>query len=263
MSRVYASLPLTGPAAKLGRDVVRGAVLAHEQRDEDVELVVLDGFGQDRDEQAVANARRAIADPTALAYLGDFHSSQVLETAPLLGEAGLLAVAPVATFAGLSGPTLVRLMPHDGIGARAIAAWLVEARVRELLVIHDHDEDYGVSVGAMCVEEARARGLVVRSRPVWNHDEPAADDLGEAGAVLHVGVAGSGAIGLWRDLHAHDRSMWLLGAGGDRVGTAAVARATRDRDSLLGRYSIDEEGHTTTSDYGRLAVVDGALVWDG
>jgi hypothetical protein len=154
-------------------------------------------------------------------------------------------------------------MPHDGIGARAIAAWLVEARVRELLVIHDHDEDYGVSVGAMCVEEARARGLVVRSRPVWNHDEPAADDLGEAGAVLHVGVAGSGAIGLWRDLHAHDRSMWLLGAGGDRVGTAAVARATRDRDSLLGRYSIDEEGHTTTSDYGRLAVVDGALVWDG
>jgi hypothetical protein len=39
-------------------------------------------------------------------------------------------------------------------------------------------------------------------------------------------------------------------------------RATKDRDSILGRYSIDEDGHTTTKAYGRLAVVYGALVWD-
>jgi hypothetical protein len=38
--------------------------------------------------------------------------------------------------------------------------------------------------------------------------------------------------------------------------------ATKDRDSILGRYSIDEDGHTTTKAYGRLAVVDGALAWD-
>jgi hypothetical protein len=53
-----------------------------------------------------------------------------------------------------------------------------------------------------------------------------------------------------------------IAAGGDRAGTAAAALATRDRDSVLGRYSLDKEGHTTTTDYGRLAVVDGALVWD-
>jgi hypothetical protein len=41
-----------------------------------------------------------------------------------------------------------------------------------------------------------------------------------------------------------------------------AARGTRHRDSILGRYSIDEEGHTTTTAYGRLAVVDGALAWD-
>jgi hypothetical protein len=242
VSRVYASLPLTGPAAKLGRDVVRGAVLAHEQRDGDVELVLLDGFGQDRDEQAVAPAgdRRPEGArlPRRLPLLAGARNR------PLLGEAGLLAVAPVATFAGLSGPTLVRLMPHDGIGARAIAAWLVEARVRELLVIHDHDEDYGVSVGAMCVEEARARGLVVRSRPVWNYDEPAADDLGEAGPVLYVGVAGSGAIGLWRDLHAHDRSMWLLGSEGvaedwlARELSASAAERTRFFVAQRGPFAL-------------------------
>jgi ABC-type branched-subunit amino acid transport system substrate-binding protein len=309
VSRIYASLPFTGPAARLGRDVLRGARLALEARG-GAELVALDSFGEHRDEQALANARRAAADGGALAYIGDFHSSQVLETAPVLGEAGLLQVAPVATFAGLRGPTLVRLMPHDGVGAAAIADWLVDAEARELLVVHDHDPDYGFAVGAMCVGAARDRGLTVRSRPIWDADEPWADDVRAAGAVLYVGVAGSGAVALWRDLHAHDPGMWLLGTegvaeawlareldaataertrffvahrapfafygyeamalvldcivagGGDRPVVTQLARSTSHRDSILGRYSIDEDGHTTATAYGRLAVVDGALVWD-
>jgi hypothetical protein len=82
-----------------------------------------------------------------------------METAPLLGDAGLLAVAPVATFIELRGPTLVRLMPHDGVGARAIAAWLVAGGVSELLVVHDHDRDYGVAVsGPRASPSPRWRG---------------------------------------------------------------------------------------------------------
>ena len=49
---------------------------------------------------------------------------------------------------------------------------------------------------------------------------------------------------------------------GDRAAVTRAARSTNNRDSILGRYSIDAEGHTTTTAYGRLAVVDGALVWD-
>jgi branched-chain amino acid transport system substrate-binding protein len=309
--RVYASLLLSGPVARLGRDVLRGARLALDRAGAGVELVALDSFGEDREEQAVANARRAVEDPVAAAYLGDFHSSQVLETAPILGEAGLLAVAPVATFRDLHGASLVRLMPHDGVGARAIADWLVEVGVRELLIVHDHDADYGIAVGGMCDEAARERRLTVRTRPIWNAGEPWAEDVGDADAFLYVGVAGSGALGLWRDLHGHNPSMWLLGSegvaeewlargleasaaertrffvaqrapfafygyeamalvldaiaagGGDRAAVTRAARGTQDRDSILGRYSIDEEGHTTTTAYGRLAVVEGVLVWDG
>jgi branched-chain amino acid transport system substrate-binding protein len=123
-------------------------------------------------------------------------------------------------------------------------------------------------------------------------------------------VAGSGAVGLWRDLHAIDARMWLLGTDGvaatwlarelsasaaertrflggrrapwgfygfeamalildaiatgqgDRASTVQAARSTRDRDSVLGRYSVDERGRTTCSACGRLAVADGELVWD-
>ena len=66
------------------------------------------------------------------------------------------------------------------------------------------------------------RACTVRTRPVWNHDEPWAEDVAEADAVLYVGVAGSGAIGLWRDLHAPIRRMWLLGSEG--VAEAWLAR---------------------------------------
>ncbi len=141
-----------------------------------MELVALDSFSEDREEQAVAYARRAVDDAAAVAYIGDFHSSQVLETAPILGEAGLLQVAPVATFADLHGPTLVRLMPHDGVGARRSPTGSSMSAREELLIVHDHDLDYGVAVGAMCDPAARARGLVVRTRPIWDYDEPWEDD---------------------------------------------------------------------------------------
>jgi branched-chain amino acid transport system substrate-binding protein len=308
---VYASLPLSGPAGHLGRDVLRGAELALERaEDESVELLALDSSGQPREASAAGAARQAAEDPDAVAYLGDFHSSQVMATAPILGTVGLLQVAPVATYAELRGPTLVRLMPHDGVGALAIADWLADAGVRDLLVVHDHGEQYGVPVGAMCVEAAHERGLVVRSRPVWDHDERPARDLGKAQAVLYVGVAGSGAVELWHELHAANPDLWLLGSegvaepslaralapaaaersrfflaqrapfgfygfeamalildavaegGGDRAAIVRAARSTTDRDSILGRYSLDTEGHTTITAYGRLAVEDGELVWD-
>jgi branched-chain amino acid transport system substrate-binding protein len=307
MNRIYASLPVSGPQGAVGRDLIRAAELALERLAESIaELVVLDSF----DQRASANASRAAEDDQAVAYIGDFGSAEVLVSAPILGKAGLLGVAPVATFAGLRGPTLVRLMPHDGVGARAIAAWLVEMDVQELLVVHDHDEGYGVPVGRMCVDAARERGLSVRSRPVWDHDESLASDLDGAQAVLYVGVAGSGAVAMWHQLHSLRPGLWLLGtagvavewlarelepavaertrffvaqrapfgfygfeamslvldaiaeAGGDRRAVVRLVRGTRGRDSILGRYSIDEDGHTTMTAYGRLAVAGGELVWD-
>jgi branched-chain amino acid transport system substrate-binding protein len=309
VSRIYASLPVSGPQAQLGRDLLRGAELALE-RFGGAELVVLDSCADDRESRAVDNAERAVADRDAIAYLGDLNSSQIMHTAPILGAAGLLSVAPLATFAGLRGPTLVRLTLHDGAVARSVPDWLVGEGVGELLVVHDHDDGYGVPVGAMCVAAARDRGLAVRSRPVWNDGEPPAQDLGEADALLYVGVAGSDAPGLWRELRAAAPGLWLLGlegladhafaagldeasaertllfvgyrtstgfygfeamalildalasAGPDRAAVVRAVRATRDRDSVLGRYSIDADGHISGVGCGRLAVIGGRLAWD-
>jgi branched-chain amino acid transport system substrate-binding protein len=292
--RVHVSLPLDGPQAWAARDTLRGVELA---RREGFELVIARGA-------AAENARAAADDPDALAYLGDFHSRDVAVSAPILGAAGLLQVAPVATWTGLGEPTLVRLSPHDGVFARFVADWLAQRAVASVLIVHDHDEGYGVPVARMCEGTTRARGLAVTARPVWDSDDEV--EVGEAGAVLYVGVAGSGAVSLWHTLHARAPSAWLLGSDGvavsrlagelsapvaarsrffvaqrapfgfygyeamaliqdcagiDRAATVAAARATHHRDSVLGRYSIDADGLTTTSAYGVLEVVGGDLVW--
>ncbi|MDQ5834586.1 MAG: ABC transporter substrate-binding protein, partial [Actinomycetota bacterium] len=51
--------------------------------------------------------------------------------------------------------------------------------------------------------------------------------------------------------------------GNTRRGVVDAFRATRDRDSVLGRYSIDENGDTTLSTYGVLKVSRrGRLAYD-
>ncbi len=51
--------------------------------------------------------------------------------------------------------------------------------------------------------------------------------------------------------------------GGDRAAVVAAFRATRDRDSVLGRYSIDENGDPTLSTYGVVRIGRrGRLIYD-
>ena len=186
----------------------------------------------DRDALAATHAQQAIEDRHALACIGGFHSSQAMAAAPVLAAAGLALIAPAATYSGLRGETLVRLMPDDGALARAIAHWLAADGVQRLLIVHDHDDGYGVPVARMCVEATTA---AVRSRPVWDWDEDMAADIGDAQAVLYVGVAGSGAARLWDGLHALDARLWLLGTDG--VADARLAREMGDgsgrADALL------------------------------
>jgi branched-chain amino acid transport system substrate-binding protein len=287
VKRVYASLQRTGAEG----EVLRGAQLALDGR---AELVVLDS----------PDPQRAAADPEAHGYLGEFRSADVHDSAPVLAEAGLLQVAPVATWTELGGPALVRLMPHDGVLARGIARWMGEQGISRALVIHDHDDEYGVPVGTMCAEAASVNGIETRAIPVWDGDDEI--ELDGEQAVLYAGVAGSGAVGLWQALHARDPELHLLGTDGmaaaslaydmgagparrtrffgaqrapwgfygyeamalildslgeDRAATLHAARTTRDRDSILGRYSIDADGLTTTDEIGVLAAHRGELIW--
>jgi hypothetical protein len=145
--------------------------------------------------------------------------------------------------------------------------------VQELLIVHDHDSGYGVPVGAMCARAARERGLSVALRPVWNQatwllgSEGVADSRLAAALEPPVAertrffVAQHAPAGFY-GFEAMALILDSIVAGeGDRRAVARSARSTRDRDSVLGHYSIDADGHTTSTVYGCLAVAAGQLVW--
>ena len=50
--------------------------------------------------------------------------------------------------------------------------------------------------------------------------------------------------------------------GNDRQAVIDAFFNIKDRESVLGKYSIDENGDTTLTDYGAYRVKDGALVFD-
>jgi branched-chain amino acid transport system substrate-binding protein len=49
---------------------------------------------------------------------------------------------------------------------------------------------------------------------------------------------------------------------GERADILEALFSTQDRQSVLGTYSIDENGDTTLTDYGVYSVKDGALQFD-
>ena len=113
--RVYVSLPLSGPSGGDGQDAADGAALAladagGEAGGVRVEAVTLDDTeGEGRRAswtpvQAAANAREAISDSTAIAYVGDFESGATRASLPITSEARLLQVSPASSAEDLVAP---------------------------------------------------------------------------------------------------------------------------------------------------------------
>src|SRR5882757_4215766 len=108
---IYVSLPLTGPHGGLGGDAADGARLALEQAQGragsiQVRAVYLDDAkGRIWDPVAVgANARQAVQDSSAAAYIGELDSEPTRASVPITNDAGLVQVSPGAGAVDLTAP---------------------------------------------------------------------------------------------------------------------------------------------------------------
>jgi branched-chain amino acid transport system substrate-binding protein len=108
---VYVSLPLTGARADAGRDAADGARLALEQAggragSTEVRARFLDDAkGRAWDPVAVgANARQAVQDSSAAAYIGELDSEPTRASAPITNDAGVVQVSPGAGAVDLTAP---------------------------------------------------------------------------------------------------------------------------------------------------------------
>jgi branched-chain amino acid transport system substrate-binding protein len=178
---IYLSGPLSGPSGADGRDILAGARMALDSAGSEaggvaLRLEALDSAPGPMLVRAAANARTAIHDSTAIAYLGDFESGATRASLPITNEAHLLHVSAASTAGDLVAPfpgsddvpetqpggdrTFARVIPSDVAQAEAAAGWAEAIGTRRISVVSDGSTFGDDVVGAF--RDALERATVTR-----------------------------------------------------------------------------------------------------
>jgi branched-chain amino acid transport system substrate-binding protein len=202
---IYSSLPLSGLEKEQSRAIVDGAKLALSDAGAKVgtysiRYVSLDdstrAAGKATPAATARNARRASADKTTAAYLGEFNSGATKVSLPILNRAGIAMVSPSNTYVGLTNNkigtaagepdkyypsgerTFARIVPADDVQGAALVTAAVEADCNSVDIWHTNSV-YSRGL-ALDVQDAASR--IVAS----SHRGPAATRFGAPGHPLSV-----------------------------------------------------------------------------
>jgi branched-chain amino acid transport system substrate-binding protein len=145
---VYSSLPLQGASGPQTTAIANGAKLAIQGVNGKVGKYTITytslddstaAAGKADDATVGQNARKAVSDPTTIAYLGEYNSGATKISLPILNQAGIAQVSPSNTYVGLTSNkpgsepgepdkyypsgkrTYARVVPVDTIQAAALA----------------------------------------------------------------------------------------------------------------------------------------------
>lgn len=162
--------PLTGDQATIGQDLLHGAQLAVDQANAGgsilpgvrVELAPLDD--QHNPTQAVAAAKRLIADPDVVAVVGHLNSSCTMPASAIYHQARLLQIAPVASNPQLSRQgfdTFYRTCATDDLQGPVAAVFAVRDLGAKRVVILDDMTTYGRGLSQAFEQRLRALGAEV------------------------------------------------------------------------------------------------------
>lgn len=257
--RIYVSAPQRGASGPQGKAIADGARLALSQAGGEatgiaVEAVYLDDTDGPKQTarwspvRAAANARRATEDSTAIAYIGDFESGATRSSLPITNQAQLLQISPASTATdlvadppGSAGPayqpsgvrSFGRMVPADEIQRDAARSWAKQ----------------------LSAPVATTSAGVAPDVPDGGHFTSAAQDpsqLPAAGARFareYTATYGTkpdpyaayGYEAMALALDCIDRAVNPT----DRGSVIGALFATRDRESVLGAYSIEANGDTT------------------
>lgn len=223
---VYASLPPGGSGGQTAADVIAAEHLALQQAGASVgkftvKLVTLHG------RETSDNARRAVQDSSAIAYLGEIVPGTSQDSVPITNELGLLQVSPTDTAAYLtqtvpavSGSpstfypsrstyheTFARLVPTTAQEARAIVAQMHSLGLTKLSVADD-GSSYGATITAEVRTEAQKQGMTIVSGGAGGADAVfyGGNDTARAARALDQAAAAGGSATLFAPSALYDNA---------------------------------------------------------
>jgi len=242
---IYSSQPLQGATREQAVSVINGEKLALEQHggkggDCRVKYVALDDSTAQAaqwDPAAVsANARKAIKDSAAVAYLGEFNSGASAVSLPILNEVPLLQVSPSNTYVGLTKSegaepgepekyyphgrrTYGRVVPADHVQATALVSYMKAKDATKLYILNDK-EVYGAGIARNVAAGAKAAGIAVLANEAIDTKAANYRSLAEriqsagADAFFFGGNTYGNAIQLWKDVYAANPDIKMFGPDG-------------------------------------------------
>lgn len=235
---IYVSAPLSGPAGPDGQDARDGAMLALKEAGEEAggtevvaEYLDVAGRNESRSDPASAgeNARAATEDSASIAYIGELDSATSRTSVPITNSAGILQVAP-----GSGATDLVVEETFDNSVPEDVQATGERTFARVLPSDDDVSDELGkglisgpVDPGELPPEGQR---MLVRFEAEYGR---------KAGPWAAYGYEATASV-----LAAIDRAEDPL----SRTSVIAAYFDGTQRDSVLGTYTITDEGETTLSE---------------
>jgi branched-chain amino acid transport system substrate-binding protein len=242
---IYSSLPLQGDSRPQSEDVVRGMKLALEQKGNkagnvNIEYVSLDdataSTGKWEPGQVSSNARKAVGDDKAIAYLGEFNSGASAVSIPIVNEAGILQVSPSNTYVGLTRAegaekgepdkyypggtrTFGRVVPADHIQAAAQVSYMKEQGCTNVYILNDK-EVYGKGLADQVEKIAGEQGLEVLGNDGIDtkaaNFRSLADKIGgaSAGCFFFGGITQNKGVQVFKDVAAAADGIKMFGPDG-------------------------------------------------
>ena len=183
---IYSSLPQYGPDRQVSQDMVNAIKLAIEENGGKagpltITYVALDSSTREAaawtDDRVLDNARQAVRDINAIAYIGDKDSAATALSLPLTNEGGILQVSPTSSYDGLTRSggvrtgeperfypaatrTFGRMVPPDHVQASALVGYMKAEGVRKLALMGDRELDGG-GLADQVSKAAAAQGITV------------------------------------------------------------------------------------------------------
>jgi len=286
---IYSSFPLQGASRPTGISLQNGIELALQQAgyksgDVKIKFVPMDDStaqaGEWTPEAESANAKKAVQDDSAVAYLGTYNSGAAAISIPILNEAGLAMLSPGNTAVGLTSDApgadtgigepgiyypngernYARIVPKDTVQGAAIAGVMDEDGCTKVGVLNDN-EVFGKGLAANVVDAGSQYdykfidGGAVDTKAA-NFRATAADFVGEGvDCFVFGGITASNAVQLYKDMAAAMPGAKLYGPDGvadtDFAGGLPddVAARTKVTVATLSDKDYGKEGATFFKDY--------------
>jgi len=241
--RIYVSQPLKGDRG--GEDMLRAVEIANEDEGGRIDSAKIEIVGlNDSDDSGnwVAslvrrNARRAAADDSAVAYIGDFDSGATEIAMPILNRAGMLQVSSSSTAVKLTKPvpalgekirptgirTFGRVVPNDNVQGAALALFMDQESVDEVYVVNDGGT-YGQGLAYRFEKVARHTGIKVTGRSTLTREAQIGDiakrvTSSGSDALLFAGSDLDLARDLFETVHRDNGFIKLFGGDGLSLST--------------------------------------------